>query len=298
MKRKVFLTLAIICFIIAIGFALFPLWSTLYDPMPNIPKLTTTVPTIVTDPPISVPIETREPVDITADTEEDPLDTVVETSSESIPQMLDTEPESETGPPAYMGPIDFPAWRMINSDIYAWLTIPETYIDYPVLQNPKSDGYYLRRSVTKKYHIAGSLFTEHSYNGTDFTDRVTIIYGHQMRGESYFGKLQEYYSNAKTFKAYKTIMIYLPDRELRYEVFAALPYSNRHILSFYNKFKYESSMTAFLDTVYNARAFGINIDRSVKIKDTDRILILSTCLKGDNTKRFIVLSRLVGEIKY
>ena len=200
---------------------------------------------------------------------------------------------------AYESPIDFQALQELNEDIYAWLYIPGSEINHPVLQSSNGDyDYYLTHTVDRIEDENGCLFTEYQYNGKDFTDPVTVIYGHQMRGESYFGKLQQYYSDAKTFKKYKKVEIYLPDRTLKYEVFAALPYSNRHILSFYNKFKYYSSLSSFLDTVYNARDFGVNIDQSVEIGENDRILILSTCLKGDNTRRFLVLARLVGEIKY
>ena len=47
-------------------------------------------------------------------------------------------------------PVDFASLKAINEDVYAWINVPNTKIDYPIVQN-EEDDYYLRRSIYKKY---------------------------------------------------------------------------------------------------------------------------------------------------
>lgn len=67
--------------------------------------------------------------------------------------------------------------RMKNSDIIAFLNIPDLDIRYPVVH--KDNSYYLRRDLNKEYSLAGTLFVE-EFNKKDFSDMNTIIYGHNM----------------------------------------------------------------------------------------------------------------------
>lgn len=178
-----------------------------------------------------------------------------------------------------------------NSDVYAWINIPGTNIDYPIVQSPANDSYYLRRDINKQYLSAGSIMTEHSYNGTDFTDPVTVIYGHCMKSGVMFGKMQSYYSSENGLDNYKAIEIYLPDQKLEYEVFAAVPYDMRHILYNYD-FTNPRIFSSFFKSIVSIRSFNAFIKLDEKPKNGDKVLILSTCLKGDSTKRFLVMAKL------
>ena len=62
-------------------------------------------------------------------------------SSEETPpeQPADTEPEEEI-------PIDFAALQAVNPEIYAWIRIEGTNIDYPIVQSSTDDTYYLNRT--------------------------------------------------------------------------------------------------------------------------------------------------------
>ena len=48
-------------------------------------------------------------------------------------------------------PIDFASLKAKNEDVYAWINIPNTNINYPVVQSNVDDNYYLNRSIDKKY---------------------------------------------------------------------------------------------------------------------------------------------------
>ena len=209
---------------------------------------------------------------------------------ETPPEEVLPVAETATG---YESPIDFTKLQKQNPDIYGWLTIPNTEIDYPVLQNSEDDYLYMYHNVDRKDDKNGALFTEHEYNSNDFSDPVTIIYGHHMKSGAMFGNLQQIYTD--DFEGHRDVAIYTPEEELHYQVFAAVPYSNRHILYYYDKFQIEGTIEEFVDELLGIRAIGATVDESVTIEKDDRLLVLSTCLQGDNTKRFLVVGKLVSE---
>ena len=55
------------------------------------------------------------------------------------------EPAAEE--PETVIPIDFEALWEMNPDVYAWIEIPGTQVDYPILQSPTDDGYYLDHNM-------------------------------------------------------------------------------------------------------------------------------------------------------
>ena len=220
---------------------------------------------------------------------------------EPTPQVSETakptpessaEPEPEPEPEPYLSPIDFDALWERNEDIYAWMDIPNTPISYPVVQSPEDDAYYLRRNSDGDSASIGSLFSEHTYNANDFSDLITVLYAHHNSNGTMFGNLQSYYSETDAMEKYGQIRVFLPDKELDYEVFAAVPYDNTHILYWYgandirNKrvFQYEISKIRSMG--------GCVIDDRFPAPE-DPILILSTCLQGDRKSRFLVLARLI-----
>ena len=156
-----------------------------------------------------------------------PEETTVETTTEP-----ETETEvPETTVPVYESPIDFASFREQNDHIYAWIDIPGSSVSQPVLQHPTDKDFYNRRDLDKNYSVYGCIFTEVDYNSTDFNDPVTVLYGHHTSNGLMFGDLQKIYKDNIT--ECDEIVVYLPEKELRYKVFAALVYSDHHLL-YYN----------------------------------------------------------------
>ncbi|MCH5184045.1 MAG: class B sortase [Oscillospiraceae bacterium] len=225
-------------------------------------------------------------------------------SSESSQTVSHVDPSSSEGseapgetsgePPveAYDSPVDFETLQNRCGDIYAWLDIPDAGISYPVVQSQTDDSFYLDHSIDGKKDENGTLFTEHAYNGLTFSDPVTIIYGHNMRSGAMFGLLQEQFSQKDWFDAHEKIIVYQPERELHYQVFAAVPYGTKHILYQYRCFRDPSALTEFLDVVYNIRKFGKNYREGCTVTQDDRVLILSTCLPRSADGRYLVLAKL------
>ena len=125
-------------------------------------------------------------------------------------------------------------WKKLkkhNSDVYAWIYVPNTKVDYPVLQATpeETDGFYLDHNLDKKYEFAGSIYSEMQTN-KDFTDPVSVLYGHNMKNGSMFNTLHRF-ENSKFFKKNDKIYIYLPKRRLTYKIYSAYIYDDRHILN-------------------------------------------------------------------
>ena len=197
----------------------------------------------------------------------------------------------EDAAPPYESPVDFTALQAENPDIYAWLDIPGTDISYPVVQNRRDDTLYLDHDSSGEVSSQGALFTEHVYNALDFSDPATVIYGHRMRNGAMFGQLQQIYSDPDGFTEHSAIVVYLPDRELRYQVFAAIPFPGYHILYHYN-FEHRRMYRAFLETVLSTRAIGANFQEDGAPSGEDPLLILSTCLMGNRSNRYLVIAKL------
>ena len=90
--------------------------------------------------------------------------------------------------------VDFDQLCQQNGDVTAWLYLPDSVINYPVLQHGDND-YYLTRQIAGSYNKNGSIFMDYRC-ASDFSDRNTIIYGHHMRTGNMFGKLVNYKSDS------------------------------------------------------------------------------------------------------
>lgn len=189
----------------------------------------------------------------------------------------------------YISPVNFQALQQENEDIYAWIRIPGTGVDYPVVQNSTDDTFYLDHDSDKQYNVNGAIFSEHQYNSLSFDDSVTVLYGHNMASGEMFGDFQSLYWDRDFLLENDEVVIYLPDRELTFEIFAALPYSRMHLLHYYQMEK-KVAFEMFIDDIYSTRKLSAVLIEERKPKYGDQVLVLSTCLSGDNRYRYLVLA--------
>lgn len=209
-----------------------------------------------------------------------------------------TEPETEPvttteAKEPYVSPIDFEALWAVNEDIYAWIEIVDTDIAYPVLQHPTDNNYYLNHTPEGRSGFPGSIYT-FNVNAKDFSDFNTLIYGHRMNNGTMFSNLH-FYRDESYLKEHRIIKIYLPDRELTYTVFAAVVYDDRLITSYYD-FSDPDSCGAFLESIYGNRDLNSHILAEPPVTVEDRIITLSTCIKGQEQNRYLVVAVLTDEI--
>ena len=208
-------------------------------------------------------------------------------SSVSVTEKNSTEKK------APKNPIDFKKLKKTNKEIFAWIKVPDTNIDYPMLQSLKSDDYYLHRDIYGNNKYAGSIYIEYC-NDTELYDRVTVAYGHNMQNGSMFANLHKF-ENPEFFKKHRYFYVYTPDRKLTYEVVSAHNYSTKHIMNSYN-FAENKVFKSYIKYIQNPRTAVKNVRKKLDHKLTvdDRILTLSTCLNaGDG--RYLLQGVLVKD---
>ena len=190
-------------------------------------------------------------------------------------------------------PINLSKLRCINPDVYAWLRVPGTNIDYPVAQSCEDDNYYLHRNIYRRYFFAGMLYTQ-SGNYKDFLDPITVIYGHNMLNTTMFSTLL-YFQKPDFFKKNEYFYIYTIDRVLTYRIVSAYRYDNRHLLNAFDFYDskvladYQKSLLNPVSTIRNVRD-GVTLDSNSKI------VTLSTCMPKDRSHRFLVNGVLISDI--
>jgi len=180
--------------------------------------------------------------------------------------------------------------KLDPANVAAWIEIDGASISQPVMQHPNDDAYYSSHDPHGNEIEGGALYTQASYNNKEFSDPVTIIYGSSTKEGMVLRNLQEIYSGK--FDACREIKLHLPDETLEYEVFAAVPYAATHILH-YNDFNMERRFTGFFDSVFGQRVLGMHLMKEDRPEFGDRVIILSTGLRGDKLQRYLVMAKLV-----
>ena len=120
----------------------------------------------------------------------------------------ETEPVEEV----YVSPVDFEALTAENPDTIGWIRIPDTNVDYPVVQGEDND-FYLNHDFYGKESAAGSIYLDFE-SEKDFQGRNQILYGHNMKNGSMFKDINRY-KDPEYFKEHQYFSIYTPEREIR-----------------------------------------------------------------------------------
>ena len=203
-----------------------------------------------------------------------------------------TEPETtvieengkQVNVPVMDNPVNFDELKKVNEDIVGWLKVRAVDISYPVVQ-AEDNEYYLHRTFEKTENFAGCLFMNCG-NKADLTDQNTIIYGHNMKNGSMFGKLKDF-KKEETFDKSEYFWIYTPDRIYQYQIFSAMTVEKTGLT--YQTFFTESEFDELINRAFENSVVD-NSDQ--KVENGDRIMTLSTCT-GDDATRFVIMGKLV-----
>ena len=211
---------------------------------------------------------------------------------ENSQAMEPTLPENTSNEQA--NPIDFKALSQENSDIYAWIYVPGTSINYPVLQNSQDDSYYLSHNAKKEESELGAVFSEHQFNNLDFQDRVTILYGHNGYGNTMFTNLHEF-ERSDFFDAHENFYVYVDGHIYTYEIISAYMSDDSHIMGMYN-FQTNAGFAQFVQAIKNPKAIGANT-REFEMSYDSKVVVLSTCNTGalEATGRYVVCGVMVND---
>ena len=187
-------------------------------------------------------------------------------------------------PPSPENPVNFTELQAQNPDIYAWIHIPDTNVNYPVLQSDMDDNLYLDHDLYKDYSFPGAIYSQ-SKNNKEFTDRVTVLYGHNMLDGSMFATLHNF-EDEEFFNSHPYFYVYTPTRKLTYEVVSAYDYDDRHILNSFD-FSKNEVFSEWLTAAQSPHSLYSNVRSSVKLDLNSKMLVLSTCQNGGDGRYLV-----------
>ena len=182
----------------------------------------------------------------------------------------------------------FKELQAINAEVFAWLTVYGTNIDYPVTQ-----GYdnmkYVNTNAEGLYSLTGSIFLDYR-NSKDFSDFNSILYGHHMQKQVQFGEIGDF-SDKEKFDSLRYGNLYFNGKDHGIEFFAFI-HTTAYDSAIYKANIEEGKRQVYLDSLLeksmHTRDIGVTID--------DRIVLLSTCSTDSTNGRDILIGRLSSEV--
>ncbi len=211
-----------------------------------------------------------------------------------------SSPPGESGEPAPTEPEepvdDVAKYQVLyeqNQDLYGWICIDGTTVNYPVMHTPQSPEYYLRRGFDKKYSLSGVPFLD----GDCFTgDGNYIVYGHHMENGSMFAPIAQY-AKEDFWREHPVIRFDTLEKAGEYEVMAAF-YAKVYKMDDENVFRYYNYTDLTDPAVFDE---FISCVDAVKLYDTgvtaeygDQLLTLITCSYHTKNGRFVVVAREIA----
>lgn len=176
----------------------------------------------------------------------------------------------------------------MNSDMVAWLTIPDTVVDYPVMHTPNDVEYYLHTDFDGYYSFSGCLFVG---DNCDIDSDVFVIYGHNMNNGSMFGSIDDYRSY-DYWATHPDMILKTRDETRLYKIFAAFPTKVYDEDDDSGEFQYYNAVGKKDKAAYEADVEDILslsvIDTGAKPDYPAQIAFLSTCAYHDENGRFVL----------
>lgn len=179
-----------------------------------------------------------------------------------------------------------------NPDIYAWITVPGTEIDYPVLQHPSELDYYLQYNIDHSKGYPGCIYSQY-INSLEWDDPNTVLYGHNMKNGSMFAGLH-FYEDPDFLTENPYIYIFTQGYVRVYHIFGAYEYDNRHLLLTRDMWD-EEVFADYLEEVKGLSGMRDNFLEDVPVSAGDRVLTLETCVANKPDRRYIVQAVLEAE---
>lgn len=204
-----------------------------------------------------------------------------------VPEEPEPDPLADDPYVRQLREIDFAALKEVNEEVIGWVLIPDTELNYPLLQTTDNE-YYLTHTWKKNYNSGGSIFME-QLCAPDFSDFNTIIYGHRMNNDSMFGCLK-YFKEDSFRQEHPAVYIATPEHIYQYEIFASLEPGITEP-TYRLKIKSDELKQAFLDFTMSRTEIDTGIVPTVE----DRILTMSTCTGHGHATRWVVQARLAHE---
>lgn len=189
----------------------------------------------------------------------------------------------------------FAALYEANPDFIGWLTIPDTRVDYPVMQHPGDNEYYIHRNFEEEWDGSGLLFLDLRSNYMLPTDNL-LIYGHNMKTGTMLADILKYESE-EYYQEHKYLTFDTLDGDEEYEVIAAF-YSQIYPEEDTEHFKYYEFFDAASEEEFNTYIEQIRSLTPYEIKAEaaygDTLITLSTCAYNTQDGRFALVARKIS----
>ncbi len=170
-----------------------------------------------------------------------------------------------------------------NEDYKMWIEVPNTNINYPVVQG-KDNDFYLNHDFNKKESSSGAIFIDYK-NNID-KDKNIIIYGHNMKNKSMFQNLMKF-KDEEFWKENNEIILTIDGKRYEYEIFSSY-ISNSEDINLKTNFENDDEYLKYIDDIKKRSTFNRDSD----IESNDRIITLSTCSYEKDDARMIIHGRL------
>jgi len=204
-------------------------------------------------------------------------------AAEETSNMKPALPEPQEGSPD-LPIMDFTELKAGNPDVVAWLTLPDTKIDYPVVQG-EDNAYYLNHDAKKRPNKNGAIFLDYRAHA-DFSDFNSVIHGHHMKSGAMFQNLVKFKEKA-FWDSHTSAILYTPGYTYSLEIIAVAVVRHDSPL-FQYAFASPAEKTAHLDEIRGSAKFY----RDVGITGDDRIVTLSTCSYEFKNARTMVIAKI------
>lgn len=170
-----------------------------------------------------------------------------------------------------------------HSDSVAWLYIPDTNIDYPIMQSGDNE-YYAHRAADGSYLYAGSLFMDYRCS-SDFSDFNSVIYGHNMGNGTMFADIPNY-ENEEFFMNHSFGWLTTEDEVHLIDFFAVARTTDTSGLYIADPtFEEWDSQLRNCASIY----------KEIEVTESDHLLMLSTCTSAEGNSRTILVGKIIEE---
>lgn len=179
-----------------------------------------------------------------------------------------------------------------NPDTIGWLNIPDTNIDYVVMQNNQSPLYYLRKNFNKEYQRAGCLFLDEN-STIEGSPSNMVIHGHNMRSTNNMFHYLEFMRKLDYFKEHTSFhfdTIYQTGQWKIFSIFITNGSNKIEPYFDYSKTTFPDS-SDFLNFIYQLKIRSLYHNDSVKINENDQLVTLSTCIYDLDDYRLVIVAR-------
>lgn len=180
------------------------------------------------------------------------------------------------------------ALRSINPDLYGWMQIAGTTVDYPIVQGSDNE-YYVSHDFYKNESSSGCLFLD--YRNNSLADTNLIVYGHNIRSGDMFGSLKKY-EEYEYFKKYDIIYVETLNEAANYRIIAVckgkVAYEDEEGFRYYN-FISANSKLQMEEFWKNIKTHSLH-PVTYEFQETDQYLTLSTCSSFTENGRLYIIA--------